>query len=199
LAACGDAGIDRAPIAAAKNAEGDSRPRLVAAEAQALVGADASRDARGLALRLRNGAPKLYPAGHVFVAHARPSSAFVLFRPGAEADYLLVDDVTGEETAVPGPPAFSPEGGRALVMVMNHPRLGALVQIWRRAGARFTVEWSSSPLWTGDYLVYALRRWSEENRIELIAERRDPATQKLRLTEFRIERRPRGWQLVIPN
>ena len=63
----------------------------------------------------------------------------------------------------------------------------------RARGGSFAIEFSAAPLWTGDYLYYGLRRWTEEAVIELTAERRSPTDYTFRATDFEIRLRRGNW------
>lgn len=193
VAACGGGvGVPERP---ATQINPDRTAEHVGAEPHALAdaGATVQRDAAGLRLTLVNGTAKSYGPDHVLVRFVRSAGAFVIYRR-ASRDYLLVDDGTGAESALAAPPVLSPEGRRFLVLAVNHVRLGSVVQIWSRArGGSFAIEFSAAPLWTGDYLYYGLRRWTEEAVIELTAERRSPTDYTFRATDFEIRLRRGNW------
>jgi hypothetical protein len=89
------------------------------------------------------------------VAHARTRGVFVVAKLYYEsAEYLLVDDGSGEEAVLRQFPMFSPTGKHALVLLINDEQLGFAVQIWRREGRRFVLDWSGSSHAGGMYTSY---------------------------------------------
>jgi hypothetical protein len=173
--------------AAKRAATNDDLLGLQALESKALaVGdADAERQGSRLVLHSRSGATKIYKNGpeckipslesecqtYTLVAHASSRGVFVVAKLYYESvEYLLVDDVTGDETTLRAFPVFSPSGNHVLVLLMNDNEVGFAVQIWRREGHRFVLDWSGSPHTEGSYTSYELVGWPVENRIRLRSE-----------------------------
>ena len=173
-------------LAAAQKAAGNSMD-IQALEPKALGAADAhtERQRSRLTLHLKSGTAKIYDDRpeckipdkeskfqmYVLVAHASSRNTFVLAKLYYESvEYLLVDDATGDETTLRSFPIFSPSGDHVLVLLMNDEQVGFAMQIWRRAGDTFVLDWSGSPHAKGMYTSYELLSWSSENTIELQAE-----------------------------
>jgi hypothetical protein len=131
------------------------------------------------------------------IAHARTRGVFVVAKLYYEsAEYLLVDDGSGDEAVMRQFPIFSPSGKHALVLLMNDEQLGFAVQIWRRDGHRFVLDWSGSPYAEGMYTSYKLVRWPSEGKIELHSETSfDPPKSSL-LKKFTLRQAARGWKIV---
>lgn len=148
-------------------------------------GAGAERQGSRLTLHLKSGAARSYENRpecgipeeeakchmYVLVAHAFSRSTFVLAKFYYEsAEYLLVDDATGVETVLRAFPEFSPSGEHVLVLLVDDEQVGSEVQMWRRDGNKFVLEWSGSPLHAEGYdTSYRLVRWPEENTVVLSA------------------------------
>ncbi len=81
------------------------------------------------------------------IAHAPSRGMFVLVEAFYEgADYLLVSDVSGDETIVPSFPIFSPSGEHVLVLSQDDSIGDYAIQVWRRDGVRFVLEWKGWPV-----------------------------------------------------
>jgi hypothetical protein len=167
---------ENALLSAAKSAsDKDDLIGLQAIESKSLaVDSGANRLGDRLMLHLSSGATRTYQdrseckiAGHEascqkyrLVAHAGTRGVFVVAKLYYEsAEYLLVDDSSGEEAVLRQLPVFSPSGKHALVLLENDEQLGFAVQVWRREGHRFVVDWSGSPHAEGVYTSY--RHWME--------------------------------------
>ena len=57
------------------------------------------------------------------------------------ASYSLIDDRTGRQTLLPGPPQFEPGGQRILVLNNDEMNDGPSIEIWRRAKDAAIMEW----------------------------------------------------------
>jgi hypothetical protein len=131
------------------------------------------------------------------IAHARTRGVFVVAKLYYEsAEYLLVDDGSGDEAVMRQFPIFSPSGKHALVLLMNDEQLGFAVQIWRRDGHRFVLDWSGSPYAEGMYTSYKLVRWSSEGNIELQSETSFVHQKSSVLKEFTLRQAAHGWKVV---
>jgi hypothetical protein len=131
------------------------------------------------------------------IAHAPSRGVFALVKAYYEGSkYLLVNDASGIETTVRSFPILSPSGEHALVLLMNDDELGFAVQIWRRDGPKYVLDWQGSPHADGSYTSYKLVRWPSENTIELQAkmsfERPKPDVTK----RFSLHHTPQGWGVV---
>jgi hypothetical protein len=178
---------ENALLAAAQKAAGkDNSMDIQALEPNALAATDANaeRQGRRLILHLKSGTEKPYENRpecnisdkeskcqmYVLVAHASSRSTFVVAKLFYESiEYLLVDDVTGEETILRSFPYYSPSGNHILVLLVNDEQVGFAVQIWSRVDHKFILDWSGSPHTEGMYTSYELVRWPSENTIELQA------------------------------
>jgi hypothetical protein len=131
------------------------------------------------------------------VAHARARGVFVVAKLYYEsAEYLLVDDTSGEEAILRQFPSFSPSGKHALVLLMNDEQLGFAIQIWRRDGRRFVLEWSGSPHADGMYTTYNLVRWQSDASIELQSETSFDPPKPSALKKFALRQSSQGWKVV---
>lgn len=212
--ASSDAARENALLAEAKAAndtEGLLAVQAIEPKALAAGQDGASRDDSRLILHLRSGATKTYedrpecknPKQELdcesfrLIVYARSRGVFLLVKGYYEAaEYILIDDATGEETVVRNLPIFSPFGARILVLLMNDEELGYAVQIWRREGDKFVFDWSSSPHVAGIYTSYDLVRWPSEDTIELQSENHfEPPKPRVR-TRFSLHRTGRGWEVV---
>jgi len=168
-------------------AEKDSSSLIIALEPKALAAVDSDARRRGdrLALHLSSGLTKTYDDSpecktqtqeskcvqFTLVAHVSAFGVFVMAKLYYESvEYLLVDDKTGEVTTLRGFPLFSKTGSHFLVLLMNDQEVGFGLQIWRREGRKFILDWVGSPHVEGIYTSYELLRWRLEDKIELRAE-----------------------------
>jgi hypothetical protein len=204
---------ENALLSAAKSAsDKDDLIAVQAIDSKALaVGSDAHRQEDSLILHLNSGVTKAFKdtpecrevdheakcQKYVWIAHARTRGVFVVAKLYYEsAEYLLVDDGSGEEAVLRQFPKFSPSGKHALVLLINDEQLGFAVQIWRREGRRFVLDWSGSPHAEGMYTSYKLIRWPSENTIELQSESSfDPPKPKL-LKKFNLSLTRSGWNAI---
>ena len=202
-------------LAAAKRAF--DRDESVVADLQALesnalaaAGVDASRQGKKLTLHLKSRATKTYEdrpecessseesrcQKYVLVAHARSRSMFLVAKFYYEsAEFALIDDSTGDETIVRAFPVFSPSGNRVLVLLMNDEEIGCGLQIWRREGHKFVLDWSATPYTNGGYTAYKLLRWPAEDRIEVRAEASDEWFKSRVTTRFELRHSAAGWKV----
>lgn len=203
---------ERSLLAAArKAAENSTDIRAFEQKALATTGADAERQGNRLILHLKSGTEKIYenrPECEIqdkeskcqmfaLAAHANSQSTFVVAKLYYESsEYLLVDDVTGDETVLRGFPDFSPSGRHVLVLLMNDEQIGFAVQIWRRNGHKFILDWSGSPYTEGSYTSYELVRWLNENIIVLHATTDfDPPKPSVKM-HFELRQVADGWKVV---
>lgn len=128
----------------------------------------------------------------------------VVFYEGG--DTILVDDRTGAETVIDGEMHFSPSGTHIVEILAGadgYDASGPAVQIWRRRGDKFVVEWTGAPdAREGADIQYGLVAWPSPGRIEFrsmvpgdwdrIAKQRTTDVVK----HFTLIRRPKGWRLV---
>lgn len=214
LAVQGSSRHDKALLAAAQQAAfNNDFKRLQALEPRALAAADADAEREGdrLVIHLRSGAQKDYVNSpecgvpseetkcqlYVLIAHAHWCRAFVVARLQYESsEYLLIDDDSGIETALPRFPDFSPSGERLLERISADGRVGFAVQIWRREGDRFVLEWSASPHADGVYTSYDLVRWRSEDMIELRAETTFLPPRPVAIRHFELRRSAEGWKVI---
>jgi hypothetical protein len=214
LAEQGSATRDKARLAAAQQAAlNDDFKRLQALEPRALAAADADAEREGdrLVLHLRSGAQKEYVNSpkcgepseearcqlYVLIAHAHWSRAFVVAQLQYESSkYLLVDDGSGVETTLSRFPDFSPSGERVLERISADDRVGFAVQLWRREGDRFVLEWSASPHTDGVYTSYDLVRWRSEDIIELRAKTTFLPPRPFAIRHFELRHSADGWKVV---
>lgn len=131
------------------------------------------------------------------VAHARTRGVFVVAKLYYEsAEYLLIDDSSGDETVLRRFPIFSPSGKQVLLLLMNDEQLGFAIQVWRRDGHRFVLDWSGSPHADGGYTSYKLVRWPSESTIALQSETSfDPPKTNL-LKQFTLRHAAKGWNVI---
>lgn len=205
---------DNALLAAAQKAVGkDNLVSLRTLEPKALGAADSLAERQGgrLVLHLKSGTAKVYEDRpeckipekeskcqmYVLVAHANSLHIFVLAKLYYEsAEYLLVDDATGDETILRSFPKFSPSGHYALTLLINDVQIGFAVQIWRREGSRFILDWSGSPHIEGFYTSYALEHWSREDSIALLAENSFEPPKPNAIMHFELHHAADGWKVV---
>jgi len=168
-------------------AEKDSSSLIIALEPKALAAVDSDARRRGdrLALHLSSGLTKTYDDSpecktqtqeskcvhFTLVSHVSAFGVFVMAKLYYESvEYLLVDDQTGNLTTLRGFPLFSHSGSHFIVLLMNDQEIGFGIQIWRREGRKFIIDWVGSPYIEGIYTSYKLVRWRLEDKIELRAE-----------------------------
>jgi hypothetical protein len=207
---------ENALLAAARRAwdkNGDVFAELQALESNALAaaGADVDRQGKKLTLHLKSRATKTYEdrpecessseeskcQKYVLVAHAYSRSMFLVANLYYEsAEFALIDDVTGDETIVRAFPVFSPSGNHVLALVMDPGDVGCWVQIWRREGHEFVLEWSASPYTNGGIAAYKLFRWAREDTVELQAETSFEWPKPNVTTRFDLRRSADGWKVV---
>ena len=205
---------ENALLAAARQAaDKDNLLGIRALEPKALDATDAHAERQGsrLTLHLKSGTTKIYADRpeckipdkeskcqmYVLVAHANSLHIFVLAKLYYEsAEYLLVDDAAGDETSLRSFPRFSPSGGYALALLINDEQVGFAVQIWRREGHRFLLDWSGSPHLEGFYTTYALEHWAREGSIALRAENRFESPKPNAITHFELDHLADGWKVV---
>jgi hypothetical protein len=198
---------------AEKAASNDNLASIRGLEPKALGDADslAERQGRRLTLHLKSGTTRVYEDSpecqlpekeskcqmYVLIAHVNSLHLFVLAKLYYEsAEYLLVDDATGGETSLRSFPKFSPSGRYALVLLVNDEQVGFAVQIWRREGHGFILDWSGSPHVEGFYTSYALEHWFKEDSIALLAENRFEPPKPNAITHFELHHVADGWEVV---
>jgi hypothetical protein len=198
-------------LAARAAHDSDILRNVLSIEQKALKADDASAVRRGdrLILHLGSGATKAYVdrpecgskdpvqeskcQKYRLIAHARSRGLFVLVKAYYEgAAYLLVNDASGEEAKVPSFPIFSPSGQHVLVILDNDAVGEYAIQVWRREGSRFVLDWKRDD----GYAKYKLVRWASENTIELQAKigfepPKPDVTKRLSLHHT-----PQGWGVV---
>ena len=163
-------------------------------EAISAAQGSATRDGSVLTLNLLKGGKKVYRdseecagtqdwtlcTSYLLIGHGRSNHIFLLAKFQYEfTEFILVDEATGEETSVRSFPSFSPSGRYVLVLIMNDEELGFAVQVWRRNGSKFILDWSGFPgqesvSTSTDYKLitytdYKLTEWSNDNKIDLQA------------------------------
>jgi hypothetical protein len=205
---------ENALLTSAKSAsEKDDLMALEGMEMKALsaIDSDAVRQGDRLLLRLHSGASKVYedrpeckkPDQETkcqkfrLIAHARSRGVFVVAKLYYEsAEYLIVDDASGDGATLRRFPIFSPSGEHVVALLMNDEQLGFAVQVWRRDDHNFVLDWQGSPHADGMYTSYKLLRWLSENTIELQAET-DFGLSKPHVTKrFSLHRAANGWGVV---
>lgn len=67
---------------------------------------------------------------------------------------------------MPSFPIFSPSGEHVLVLWMNDVVGDYAIQVWRREGVRFVMDWRGWPH-PNESASYKLVRWPSENTVEL--------------------------------
>jgi hypothetical protein len=187
----------------------DNLSNVLKLEPNALKAADAGavRQGRRLILNLSSGANKTYVdrpecgsedpvkqskcQQYKLIAHVPSRGMFVLVEATHEgADYLLVSDVSGDEAIVPSFPIFSPSGEHVLVLSQNDAIGEYAIQVWRRDGARFVLDWQGWPRVEGE-VKYKLARLPSEDVIELQAQIEPSLTKKASLRHT-----VRGWDFA---
>lgn len=173
--------------AAMRVAAQDNLSALQEMESKAITAAesDADREGNRLMLHLRSGATKTYEdrseckqekqeancQTYRLIAYARSRGFYVVVKGYYEgADYILISDLTGDETVLRGFPYFSPSGNYVLVLLMNDQEVGFEMQIFRREKNKFVLDWRGAPHTNGMYTTYKLLGWQSENVIELQSE-----------------------------
>jgi hypothetical protein len=93
---------------------------------------------------------------------------------------------------VPSFPIFSPSGQHVLVILENDAVGEYAIQVWRREGSQFVLDWKRDD----DYAKYMLVRWASENTIELqVKIGFEPP--KLDVTKrLSLHHTPQGWVVV---
>jgi hypothetical protein len=82
-------------------------------------------------------------------------------------DSILIDDRTGRRTILPGTPLFSPDS-QELIAVDNGCLVNGCdhdIEIWKRSGDHFVVEWGRPPDSIKEYPTIDLDRWDQPNRV----------------------------------
>jgi hypothetical protein len=173
--------------------------------------ANASRHGDRLVLRLSSGVSRAFDDSseckaealqarcekYRLIVHARTRGVFVVAKLYSEsAEYVLVDDRSGDDTVLRRFPIFSPSGEHVLVLLINDELVGFAIQIWRRKGYRFALDWSGSPYTNGMYTSYRFIGWPSEGTIELQSETSfEPPKQNVS-KRFNLRRTSRDWQVV---
>lgn len=164
--------------------ERDSYGDIQLIESNALAQKDAAAERQGdrLVLRLASGEAKSYvdsaPCDEVkgetncfsyhLLAHAASRHVFVLMKLYYEgADWIVVDDVSGDQTVMRSFPNLSPSGQNILLMIVNDDEVGFGLQIWRRQGHKYVLDWSRDDRSLGAYISYKLLEWPSEDTIKL--------------------------------
>lgn len=214
-AACPDVAHENALLSSARVlSAGDNVAGLQAGETEALSAADGSADRDGgrLTFHTRSGVAKSYddrpgcsPSAddsacqtYRLIAYACSRGVFVTARLFYEhVEYLLIDDATGAETTLRGFPIFSPSGNHVLVLLMNDEELGFAVQIWRRQGSTFVLDWQGSPAAEGLYTSYTLVDWASEHEIDIRSETNFGQSRPLVIKTISLRQAPRGWDFEI--
>jgi hypothetical protein len=81
-------------------------------------------------------------------------------------DSILIDDRTGRRTILPGTPLFSPDS-QELIAVDNGCLVNGCdhdIEIWKRSGDRFVLEWGHPPYELKEYPTIDLDRWDQPDR-----------------------------------
>ena len=134
---------------------------------------------------------------YVFVSHIESLGNFLFAKLFYESvEYLLIDDHAGTETLLHAFPTFSPSGNHVLLLIMNDDQIGFAVQMWRREGPRFVLDWSGSPYTDGIYTSYQLIRWTEENKVVLRADVNFEPPRDDGIREFTLSHSANGWGIV---
>jgi hypothetical protein len=142
--------------------------------------------------------------GYELAGHEREWHLFrVLVYLWEGQSHIFVDDRTGEETHLDGYPLFS-QSGNQIVEILYGPdgydATGPAVQVWRRQGTKFVVEWTGSP-YKEPETQYSVLGWWSPGRIDLRATTRGEWDREAgRSTPdivkyFTLKRRPKGWRL----
>jgi hypothetical protein len=144
-------------------------------------GTGARRDGDGLTLRLQGGAERVFrdkpecrsveQEAHcqtfIFIAHLGSQHLFVVEQSFYEgADYLLIDDRSGQQISIAGFPFFSPTGRYILQITPDNNGDDPLV-VWRRQGDRFVRDWSGSLAPFGVDPDYELDAWPTDDSLRL--------------------------------
>jgi hypothetical protein len=199
--------------AAAVATSQDDLVGLSALESKALKlsNVDAVRQGGQLTLHLSSGDTKRYvdnPACQTpgleskcqkyrLIVHAQSRGVFIIAKLYYESvEYLLVDDGSGDETVVRGFPHFSPSGKHVVVLLMNDEQLGFAVQVWRREGHKFILDWSGSPYAEGMYTSYNLVGWPSEDTIEIESETENEPPQPRVKRHFVLHHAVNGWKVI---
>lgn len=186
---CTNSGSENAQLSAARAVQYESAG-LLKLEPNAIAAADAAvlRQAHRLVLHLRSGADKTYEDSescyqndpktvatcHAFVliSYVKTRGIFLILKGYYEgADFLLVDDATGDETLINAFPLFSPSGNRVLVLMNGGMDNSVGIEIWRRTDHRFEREWADDPVGASGAtpLNYRLDDWKNETELDLSA------------------------------
>ncbi len=176
----------------------------------ALPDSNAQRTGDQLVLHLRNGDTKVFADKpecklpefesqcqiYRLVVHASTRGVFVILKLYYEsAEYLLIDDTTGEETVLRNFPVLSPSGQQAVVPLMNDELVGFAVQIWRREGHKFVQEWEASPFADGMYTNYEVLGWNSKDEIWMQAETNFDLPKPPQRNKFRLKHADSGWEI----
>jgi len=191
----------------------DNSKDIQALEPKALGAVDAHAERQGsrLTLHLKSGTTRIYEDRpeckvpdkeskcqmYVLMVHASSRNTFIVAKLYYEsAEFLLVDDATGEETTLRSIPYFSPSGRYVLVLLINDEQIGFAVQIWHRKGHGFLIDWSGAPYTEGSYTSYELVRWSKENIIVLRAKTNFFTPRHSAIAKFELHHLADGWKVV---
>lgn len=162
----------------------DSYGDIKLIESNAIAQQDAAAERQGdrLILRLASGVTKAYidsaPCNEALqqmdcftyhlLAHASSRHVYVLMKLYYEgADWIVVDDHSGDATVLRSFPNLSPTGEHILLTIVNDEELGFGLQVWRRQGHGYVLDWSRDDNTLGAYVSYKLLAWPSEDTIEL--------------------------------
>jgi hypothetical protein len=184
--------------------------------ALALNRAIATRDGERLTLHLASGASKTLldtnecgPDNLVyercvhyhFLGHLQKQQFFLLSESFYEgANFVLIDEVTGELQRFGDLPRFSPTGNHVLILNDDDEGDGDDgIEIWRRHGHHLMREYAGSPAEssTGGYTHYYLEQWPDEAHIDLRAETFVGGRQVPDITRVRLSLAFTGWKAEV--
>lgn len=103
----------------------------------------------------------------VLLGYIRSEHLFLIAKLYYEsAEYILLDDRTGQESIMRAVPELSPSGRYAVLILQNDEQVGFGLQIWLREGTQFVPDWSGTPFVDGIYTSYKLVDWIDDGLLK---------------------------------
>jgi len=134
------------------------------------------------------------------VGYIRSQHLFIVAQLDYEnAEYIIVDDRTGNESIFRAFPELSSSGQYAVVILENDEQVGFGLQIWRREGTQFVLDWSGSPFISGIYTTYKLLQWPKDALLKFEVVNSFAPPEKDAVNYFEVEHSADGWHSVMKS
>ena len=134
------------------------------------------------------------------VAHSRSRHLFLVVQAGYETvQYIVIDDVTGDEVRLAAFPLFSPSGSQIIVLNVKDSREGFAIQIWSRLNNVFNLKWTGAPfahVTPTSLTTYSMLGWNSDRAVAIEAETRDDPPTPRRVKRFILNQTLDEWRLV---